>query len=100
MKTTQIQATARQGLIVAFSLQNFDSPTERDDKELPEENDIPLEEDEEDPFTEPSPNIDEIDPDDEDGIDVDFPDDEDRIDRDPTIQPGTDPMKRDNSQLI
>jgi len=72
---------------------------ERDDNELPEEYDIPLEED---PFTEPAPDLDEIDPDQEENIDVDFPskNNPDRIDRDPIVQPGTDPMKTDNSQII
>lgn len=75
-------------------------PLEQEDRDITEiEEDRPFEQPETDPLEAPVPDLDEIDTDRE--IDTDFDIEErDNIDRDPTVQPGTDPMKTDNSQII
>lgn len=79
-------------------------PLERDTPDVDEvEENKPTEQPEIDSIEAPVPDIDEIEPDTDREIDTDYIDDDeeqDNIDRDPTIQPGTDPMKEDNSQII
>lgn len=81
-------------------------PLERDNPDITEiEENEPIEQPEIDSLEAPVPDLDEIAPDTDREIDTDYLDDEeegdqDNIDRDPTIQPGTDPMKTDNSQII
>lgn len=79
-------------------------PLERDTPDVGEvEENKPTEQPEIDSIEAPVPDIDEIEPDTDREIDTDYIDDEeeqDDIDRDPTVQPGTDPMKEDNSQII
>lgn len=82
-------------------------PLERENPDINEiEENRPDEQPDTDPMEAPVPDLDEIDPDTDREIDTDYMDEEeeaegeDNIDRDPNIQPGTDPMKTDNSQII
>lgn len=83
-------------------------PLERDTPDIDEiEENEPTEQPEIDPLEAPVPDLDEIQPDTDRENDTDYVNDagevndrSDNIDRDPTVQPGTDPMKEDNSQII
>lgn len=83
-------------------------PLERDAPGIDEiEENEPPEQPEIDPLEAPVPDLDEIQPDTDRETDTDYINDagevndrSDNIDRDPTVQPGTDPMKEDNSQII
>lgn len=83
-------------------------PLERDTPDIDEiEENEPTEQPEIDPLEAPVPDLDEIQPDTDRETDTDYVNDtgevndrSDNIDRDPTVQPSTDPMKEDNSQII
>lgn len=79
-------------------------PLERDTPEIDEiEENEPTEQPEIDPMEAPIPDIDEIEPDTDREMDTHYLEQDeaqDNIDRDPTVQPGTDPMKDDNAQII
>lgn len=116
--------TERLGLIVAIMLTNSNPGMPGEEEDIPyssqkteessglspdehEVENLPPEQPDVDPLEAPVPDIDEIEPDTDREIDTDYLDDQqenddeqDNIDRDPTIAPGTDPMKTDNSQII
>jgi len=80
-------------------------PLERENPDINEtEENRPTEQPETDPMEAPVPDLDEIDSDTDREIDTVYLDDDEdspeNIDRDPIVQPGTDPMKTDNSQII
>ncbi len=83
-------------------------PLKRENPDITESDENePMDRPESDPLEAPVPDIDEIEPDTDREIDTDYlqeeeenGDEQDNIDRDPTIAPGTDPMKTDNSQII
>ncbi len=75
-------------------------PLKRENPDIDDvEENQPIEQPEIDEMENPQPDLDEIDQNEEPEIN-ELSDSESNIDRDPIVQPGTDPMKTDNSQVI